>query len=305
MKICFILNPKSGKERYSLLISSLKAFLERDGIHYLFQTTTKSGHATTLAEKAASSGLFDRIAAVGGDGTINEVVNGIARVRMQSKNRHGNCPALGLIPAGLGNDVARGLGIPRRLKGAYTTLIEARPRYVDIGEVNGRFFINGVGIGYDGAVASEMHKIRKGGKILSGWIYFKCLMHQLWQFTPPLLTLEIDGNFLPPRRYFLALAANRTSFGGVFNLAPKARFDDGLLDVLLVSAIPKHTFFLSIPRAITGKHLGLKHVSCYTARRITIKSDSAVPCHIDGESCYDDQFSIKVLPKALKVVVPC
>ncbi len=304
MKFCFIINPKSGKERSRPLIRSLKALLERDGLPYEFRTTTKPGHAIALAEKTASSRLFDRIVAIGGDGTINEVVNGTVRVCMQDKDRPGNYPALGIIPAGLGNDTARGLGIPRGLNDAYTVLTQGSTRYIDVGEVNGRFFINGVGVGYDGAVISEMYEIRRKGKILSGWIYFKCLMRRLWRFTPPLLRLEIDNNSLPPRRYFLVLTANGTGFGGIFNLTPKASLDDGLLDLLLVEAIPKHTFLLNIPKAILGKHLSLRQVSYYMSRRVTIKSDNLVPCHIDGESYYNNQFSIRLLPKALKIVVP-
>jgi len=304
MRFCFIINPKSGKERPDRFIRKLKALLERNSLPYELQITTKPGHAIALAEKAASSGLFDRIVAVGGDGIINEVVNGMIRVYMQDKDVSGNYPALGLIPAGLGNDTARGLGIPRGLKDAYTVLIQGSTRYIDVGEVNGRFFINGVGIGYDGAVISEMYEIRRKGKILSGWIYFKCLMHQFRRFTPPLLHLEIDNNSLSPRRYLLVLTANGTTFGGIFDLTPKASLDDGLLDILLVEAIPKHTFLLNIPRAIMGKHLSLRQVSYYMSKRVTIKSDNPVPCHIDGESYYNNQFSIRLLPKALKIVAP-
>ena len=304
MKFCFIINPKSGKQRSNRLIRRLKALLQRDSLAYEFQITTKPGHGTALAEKAASSGLFDRIVAVGGDGTINEVVNGMIRAYMKDKDVPGNYPALGLIPGGLGNDTARGLGIPRGLNDAYTVLIQGSTRYIDVGEVNGRFFINGVGVGYDGAVMSEMYDIRRKGKILSGWIYFKCLMHQLRRFTPPLLRLEIDNNSLPPRRYLMVLTANGTAFGGIFNLTPKASLDDGLLDILLVEAIPKHTFLLNIPGAIMGKHLSLRQVSYYKSKKVIIKSDNLVPCHIDGEAYYNNQFSIRLLPKALKVVAP-
>ena len=304
MKFCFIINPKSGKERFNPLIRRLKALLESDSSAYEFQITAKPGHATSLAEKATASRLFDRIVAIGGDGTINEVVNGMIRVCMQDKDSPGYSPTLGIIPAGLGNDTARGLGIPRRLKDAYAVLIQGSTRYIDVGEVNGRFFTNGVGVGYDGAVISEMYEIRRKGKILSGWIYLKCLLRQFRQFTPPLLCLEIDNNSLLPRRYLLALTANGTAFGGIFNLTPKASFDDGLLDILLVEAIPKHTFLLNIPRAIMGKHLSLKQVSYYMSKRVTIKSDNPVPCHIDGESYYNNQFSIRLFPKALKIVVP-
>ena len=160
MKFCFIINPKSGKERSSQLIRRLKAL---NGLSYEFQITTKPGHATALAEKAASSGLFDRIVAIGGDGAINEVVNGMVRVCMQDKDRPGNYPLLGIIPAGLGNDTARWLGIPCGLKDAYTALVQASTRYIDVGEVNGRFFINGVG--YDGVVISEIYEIRRKGKL--------------------------------------------------------------------------------------------------------------------------------------------
>ena len=304
MKFCFIINPKSGKERSGPLIRRLKALLERDSLPYEFRITTKPGHAIALAEKAAASGLFDRIVAIGGDGTINEVVNGMVRVCMQNKDRPGNYPALGIIPAGLGNDIARGLGIPRKLKDAYTVLIQVSTRYIDVGEVNGRFFVNGVGVGYDGAVISEMYGIRRRGKILSGWIYFKCLMHQLQWFTPPLLRLEIDNKSLPPQRYLLVLTANGTCIGGIFKLTPKASLDDGLLDLLVVEAVPKHTFLINIPRAIMGKHLSPGQVSYYMSREVTIKSDNSIPCHIDGESYYNNQFSIRLLPKALKIVVP-
>lgn len=304
MKLCFIINPKSGKEKPDTLIKRLKALLEKDAFSYEFQITTKPDHATALAEAATSSGVFDRIVAVGGDGTINEVINGMLKVYLQNGDKISGRPPLGIIPAGLGNDTARGLKIPGKLKDAYTILSKGSPTYIDVGEVNGKFFINGVGVGYDGAVISEMYEIRREGKVLSGWIYFRVLLHQLWRFKSPTLHVEIDETPLTPRKYLLVLAANGTGFGGIFKLTPKAKVDDGLLDVLLVEDIPKHTFLSNIPRAIIGKHLRLKQVHYYTSKKVTIKSHTQVPCHIDGECYYNNQLSIKLLPKALQVVLP-
>lgn len=304
MKLCFVINPKSGKERSDLLIRRLKGLLDKDGLLYEFQITTKPGHAMVIAEKVAQSGLYDLIVAVGGDGTINEVVNGMVRVCIQHRHSPINHPPLGLIPAGLGNDTARGLGIPRSLKAAYRVLKRGSARYIDIGEVNGRFFINGVGVGYDGAVISEMCEIRKRGKVLSGWIYLKALMHQLWRFICPELDIEVDGASIPPRRYLLALTANGRGFGGVFNLAPMANVDDGLLDILLVEPIPRHTFLLTIPKAIVGRHLNLRGVSYFKSQKIIITSHDPVSSHIDGEFYSDTKFHIRILPKILKIVVP-
>jgi len=304
VKLYFIINPKSGKEKPDIIIKRLKALLKNDAFSYEFHLTTKPNHAIALAEAAASSNAFDRIVAVGGDGTLNEVINGMLRIYLQNGDKIGGCPPLGIIPAGLGNDTARGLKIPRRLKDAYIILSRGLPTYIDVGEVNGRFFINGIGVGYDGAVISQMYEIRKRGKVLSGWIYFRVLIHQILRFKSPTLHVEIDETSLTPRKYLLVLTANGTSFGGIFNLTPKARVNDGLLDVLLVEDIPKSTFLLNIPKAITGRHLGLKQVHYYTSRKVTIKSPTQVPCHIDGECYYNSQFSIKLLPKVLQVVLP-
>lgn len=304
VKLCFIINPKSGKEKPDSLIEELKALLENDAFSYEFYITTRPNQAIALAEAATSSDAFDRIVAVGGDGTLNEVINGMLKIYLQSGDKISGRPPLGIIPAGLGNDTARGLKIPGKLKDAYTVLSRGLPTYIDVGEVNGRFFINGVGVGYDGAVISEMYEIRGKGKVLGGWIYFRVLMHQILRFKSPTLHVEIDETSLTPRKYFLVLTANGTSFGGIFNLTPKAKVNDGLLDVLLVEDIPKRTFLLNIPRAITGKHLRLKQVHYYTSRKVTIKSPTQVPCHIDGECYYNNRFSIKLLPKALQVVLP-
>ncbi len=304
MKFCFIINPKSGKERLDGLLRQLKVLLDRDALSYEFRITAKPGHAIALAEESASSKRFDRIVAVGGDGSINEVVNGMMKVYTRYKDRFSNYPTLGIIPVGLGNDTARGLKIPRGLKDAYIIATTGQPNYIDIGEINGRFFINGAGVGYDGAVIGEMSEIRKKGKVLSEWIYLKVLMHQLWRFKAPLLKIETNDKSLPPRRYFLALAANGTGFGGIFKLAPTARMDDGLLDVLLVEDIPKHTFLFNVFKATRGKHITLKQVHYYTSEKIIIKSHTSVPCHIDGEYYYNNEFHIRLFPKILKVASP-
>lgn len=260
--------------------------------------TQRAGHGATLAEEAASDAA-EAVVAIGGDGTVNEVVNGLLRVPEARR------PALGVVPDGTGNDFGYLLGLrPGDLDGAVRVLAAGATRVLDAGEVNGRFFANSVGLGFDGAVAETAAKVR----------YLKGFPAYLWSVFSVLrtwenfeLTLTADGRTISGRA-LLAAVANGPRSGGGFLLAPDAKADDGLFDVCRLGDLGKLEAVRHLPKALDGSHVGLPWVTILRAKEVVLASDRPLTAHVDGNLAtgvaHPEPLRIRVLPRALRVIAP-
>jgi diacylglycerol kinase (ATP) len=274
----------------------IRSALDAAGLGGDFLDTERPGHAADLAEESGKRGA-DVVVAIGGDGTVNETVNGLMRLPEAKR------PAFGLVPDGTGNDYGFALGLrPGDLADAARALAEGKTRVLDVGEVNGCFFANSVGLGFDGAVAETASKVR----------YLKGFPAYLWSVFTVLkdwanfeLTLTADGRTLEGHA-FLAAVANGPRSGGGFLLAPAARPDDGLFDVCRLGDLGKLEALRHLPKALDGSHVGLPWVTILRAREVILASDRPLTAHVDGNLVFSaghpDPLVFRMHPNALRVI---
>jgi diacylglycerol kinase (ATP) len=282
-----IANPVSGRGRGRAVAEKVRTTLAAAGCRVDVRYTAKPDQATELAASAAAAG-FERVVAVGGDGTIGDVGAGLA----------GTGVPLGIVPAGTGNDLCRCLGIPRSLPGAAQLLLAGQPRRIDLWRANDRSFLNAAGIGLDAEVA---YHANRGGRLRGMPAYLVALVRALRSFRPLPLRIEGDGEqFSGP--VMLSALANATCYGGGIPIAPEARPDDGLLDVVIVRAMPLHTLALQFPRLLRGAHLTHPLVSTFRAASLRIEGDPAARISLDGELRTHLPLAVSLHPAPLLVI---
>ena len=268
----FIFNPAAGKGRGVRHLRAIREAVTAAGFTPDFRHTQEPGHGAALAEAAARDGV-DTVVAIGGDGTVGEVVAGLMRVDAARR------PALGLIPVGTGNDYAKVLKLkPGDFRAAALTLAARITRPLDVGEVNGRFFANGFGLGFDGTVAENAAAIRfvegfpaylvSVFKTLSSWKNFE-------------LSVESDEGAWNGRA-LLACVSIGSCCGGGFYLTPDALPDDGLFDLCTLGDFGKLEAIANLPKALKGAHVGHPKVAIRRSRRIVLRSDRPLTAHLDG-----------------------
>ena len=294
----FIVNPKAGRGASLRSVEPLERELRGHRLDYELIVTQKEGDATRIARDAASQ----IVVAVGGDGTVNEIVNGLIGTRK----------TLGVIPAGSGNDLTKSIGVPTNLVQAVQTLLRKRIRLVDIGTVTcsrgegvgnhqGRYFVNGVGAGFDAAVAEKTRHI----KHISGTLlYLVAVFRTLGSYEAPRFDVTVDG-FHRAGKHLLIAVGNGRCAGGGFYLTPNAKVDDGQLDICLMDDMSVPKILQVMPRVMRGNHLGFKGVTFQVGRKISIGSEQKFFVHADGEMVGRrvNNVEIGLLEKAMSVIV--
>lgn len=295
-RIMVILNPRAGRGNASRRRAELERLLEEAVTKcatpsaWTIVQTAHVGHATELAKQAAETGA-DMVAAAGGDGTLNEVVNGLAE----------SGAVLGLLPMGTGNDFGRCLGIGTFLWHAVDTLVEGVARPVDLGKANGRWFVNIAGCGFDAIVAQ---RVNIGFPLLRGTTaYLAAIAHSLLTLKAADLTLTIDGETMSVRALMCSVA-NATSYGGGLKVAPDAEIDDGLFDICLLREAGRMEFILAFPRVFKGTHITHPRVTMLRGKSIHIASDRPLPLLIDGEVIGTTPVEFSLVHHAIQVMSP-
>jgi YegS/Rv2252/BmrU family lipid kinase len=286
-----IVNPAAGHGRGATLVRRIAGEFDRAGMTLEVVVTPGPAEAARLAAAAVDEG-HTIVLAVGGDGTANEVANGII----------GSDAALALYPIGQGNDFARSLGYPRGRKRKHVArwlVSEAQRRTIDVGEVNGRLFLNAAGVGIDGDVAqriarSPMLSSSKVGYLLGSLV-------SVATYRPQPMEVRIDGETLFGR-YLAIVASNGTFFGGGMRPAPRARLDDGMLDVTLAGDVNKLGALAALAKIYVGKHEDGTTIVTRKAREVGIDLEHEMPMELDGEAARADRLSIRVRPGALNVL---
>ena len=275
----FIINPISGKVKKQKLAQRLLA----QGHKVVF--TEYAGHAEKLAREATE----DIVVAVGGDGTVNEVARGLV----------GSEKALGIIPCGSGDGLARHLGLSHNIEKALETIERGECRKMDAAEVNGRLFFSVCGVGFDAVVSERFAKYGKRGLVN----YIKQGLSTWSNYTPELYTLDIDGKTIEHNALFITVG-NSNQWGNNAKITPLADCCDGVLDVTVVEKFSVFEMPLLAYRLMTGTLHKNRKVHCYKCREIKIFRQTAGVAHADGD-WYNEEatLNIKVLPAALKVIV--
>jgi YegS/Rv2252/BmrU family lipid kinase len=266
--------------------------------------TVYPGHAGELALAAAQAG-YGTVVALGGDGTVHEVVNGLMQIE---ENRR---PRLGVVPIGSGNDFAGGVGVLRDPFAAMGRIFkDGQPRPIDIGSVrdgSGRteYWCNALGMGFDAAINIHSRTI----PVLHGfWMYLAATLKTiLLNYERPQLALEMDGK-KTSGRFLMLTIGNGTREGGGFRTTPDAQMDDGWLDYLLVDPIARLRMMRLIPEVMRGTQGRFPEAHLGRFRTLHLSSDLALPIQADGEmyapyAAEVREVSVEILPLALQVIV--
>ena len=261
----------------------------------------RPGHLSELAREAALDGA-GRLVVVGGDGSVNEVANGLAGI--------GATPEVAVVARGTGWDFVRTFGIPRKIERAAEVALEGEVRAIDLGRVTYRawdgseatsVFANVASAGMSGAIAKRANETTKmlGGKASYLWATFAVFSQ--WQASEVELVVDDERR---TGRMFDVVAANGRFFGGGLQICPEASPEDGLLDVLTIGDITKRDLVLTMPKIYRGTHLPHPKAELLRGSTVTISSDSPLPIELDGEQPGTTPVRLDVLPGALRLRVP-
>jgi len=290
----FIINATAGRGKTGKKISRLIQILNKQNFNYKLELTKGCKHATELTTTAIQNG-FRNIIAVGGDGTVNEVVNGI-----MSSGNPGKIN-FGVIPAGGGNDFAHQFELPSKVGKAVKKLKKGIIKKIDVGKIEDKFFINSFGIGFDALVAVNGYKI----KYLNGLPrYILAVILSLIKLKPYHLEIKINGKTIESE-YLMVTVGNGKYCGSGFQITPQAKANDGVFDICLIEKVNRRRLLKLLPSAIKGKHLGQPEVSIKKSSLIEIKTSEEIPVYFDGEIPElenQKNFRIELLPKKINLV---
>ena len=301
-----IVNPIAGSGRAHGIVPRIEAWLAEQGIEARLLETREKGHAERLAAAATDLG-HDRVIAVGGDGTIQEVLNGLLAAGVGTD---GGPPAMGIVPAGRGNDLARSVDLPIDPMACLPIALGPITRPFDVGKARGpdgaeRYFGAAGGVGFDAEVAYTMAVHRRF------WMrgeagYFLGTLNELrrWRNSELEVTLVGEGEDRVVKQRFLFVAfANGPFYGGGMQICPNAETDDGWLDVCLVGDLSRLAALRELPGIYQAKHLKNPKVEIVHARTIRIEGASTTRVHLDGEPFGNVPIEVTLKPGAVSVAV--
>ena len=300
MKAELIVNLTAGGGKPHKHLNTVLKHLKENGLNFKVCTTSHQGEAVELAQKAADNGA-ELIVSVGGDGTVNEIVNGI----MKSKND----PTLGIIPLGWANDFIKSTNIPSDIMEACKILIQGKIKEIDVGIINKKiYFANICGVGFDAEVAqlaNQMKNKHPNLHILGAFVYvFATIKKLLSPFSCHNVKIKFDGQEIHSKILFIAIS-NGKFYGGRFKITPEAIIDDGLFEICTVEEMGRFKYLSIIPKVFKGTHASIKGVNFYRAKEVIIQSSESILAQVSGEVIEGQkEFTITLLPKSLKLIVP-
>ena len=299
--VLLIFNPIADHGRTGQKASDLRAMIEKLG-GADWHATEYPAHASEVAAAAAEQG-YQTVVALGGDGTVHEVINGLMRCAPERR------PRLGVVPLGSGNDFAYAVGVPSNPQDAIERVFAGQPRAVDValirdGTGRSEYWSNSCGMGFDAAINIRSRKIKR----LNGFVMYltATLQSIALNFEAPRLKVQYDGGVLDQPIMMLTLG-NGTREGGGFVTTPEAKVDDGLLDFVYIHQISQLRLLQLLPMVMKGTHIHQPDVSYARTSRLVLDSDRALPIHIDGElfAPYEADVrhvEVEVVPAAINVL---
>lgn len=283
----FIVNPHSRSGRGLKIWNKIETIVKNKGVDYEVYFTKRSNHANEIIEQVSSDGGEHTFIILGGDGTLDEVLNGISDFDKIK---------IGYIPTGSSNDFARSLKLPTDPAKALDNILSAtQTTSLDVGVLTytgqKRNFMVSAGIGFDAAVCHQAAVSKWKGLMnrlgLGKLTYVGIALSRILGSSPSAMTLTLDNNnpLHFDRTYFIAFM-NHKYEGGGFKFCPDAKYDDGVLDVIVAHDISKFRILTILPQAFSGKHVGKRGIEVYTCKKATVNSVASLPVHTDGEPIY-------------------
>jgi YegS/Rv2252/BmrU family lipid kinase len=300
-KVKIILNPMADMGNAWRVARDLRSITEQQG-NVTWSGTVYPGHAIELAREASEEG-YDRIIAMGGDGTVHEVVNGIMQAPENKR------PVLGVVPVGSGNDFAHGIGAAKKPNEALTRALNGQASTVDLAlmtDGNGRkeYFDNTLGVGFGATVTIRSHRL----PLLRGFLMYLTAVLQtiIIDHNPIKMQIESDSEKWEQKVIYLVLC-NGPREGGGFIIAPEAKIDDGILHYAMITDVSRAMMFRIVPEVMKGTHGKFKEVKMGTCKKFSLTADHPLYIHADGEIFSGlgtdvRKVNFEILPNALKVV---
>jgi diacylglycerol kinase (ATP) len=300
-KVKIILNPMADMRHAWQVASDLRPIIEAHG-NADWSGTVYPTHATQLAKQAGEQG-FELVIAMGGDGTVHEVINGLMQLPAEKR------PILGVVPVGSGNDFAHAIGLPHSPSEALKLALEGKPQSIDLGVLSddhGRteYFDNTLGLGFDAVVTIRSHRL----PVLRGFLMYLTAVIQtiLLNHDPAHLQIESDGEKWE-QDCLLFTMCNGPREGGGFMMAPDAKLDDGVLHYAMIKKVSRLMMFRLIPEVMKGTHGRFDQVKMGTFKKLSLQADRSLYIHADGEifSGFGTdirRLDVQVLPGALQII---
>jgi YegS/Rv2252/BmrU family lipid kinase len=286
--VCLIVNPHAGGGRARKRLPAVKDALRASAIPFRVELTRSLDHARELARGALER--QETVVAMGGDGVTGAVAGEL----------RGTDAVLGVIPGGRGNDFARKLGIGERPEAAVGVIAAGSVRRVDVADADGHTYLGIASAGLD----SDVQVIANGTRLpLGNGVYLYGTLRALMRWKAADWTVTMDGETHSFRGYSVSVC-NSGVFGSGMFLAPDARMDDGLLDVVTISTCSRVSFLGTLGKVFSGKHLDHPSVSLHQAREVTFEADRPFTAFADGDPIVDLPATIRAVPQALRVLAP-
>jgi len=299
----FIVNPVAAGGKTGSVWPAIEEELHSLNVSFDHRFTEAPNHATTLAREAVQEG-YDMVVAVGGDGTVNEVVNGLMTPGSEKADA-----LLGIVITGRGSDLARTVGVPADYAEACARLTGDRTMTVDLGlvefyqegEKRERYFVNVGGGGFDGEACVRANR---APNFMGGTIpYLSSLVTTLITYRNKPITLILDDRDPIEMVANSVIVANCQYFGGGMRIAPDADPNDGLFDVITIGDVDKIEFLMTVPKVYDGTHLTHPQVDAYRAKRVELRSKEPLLLQVEGEVCGQTPLTFTIVPSALEIRV--
>ena len=297
MKHLFIINPAAGKGKALKLVPEIQKIFSERGEDYFIEVTTKPRHAVEIVKNYLKHDHY-RIYSVGGDGTLNEVINGIV-----TSGAHACASSLVVIPAGSGNDFMKSISKKAPVKEILHNAIDGLAVPVDVVKVNGRYSMNISSVGFDAEVAANAAWLKKLPFVFGGLSYWLGIIVTLMKYRNHLLTISIDGKEMKLKSLLVAVANGRF-YGGGIQPAPDASINDGFLDICLIDQKNIFEILRFFPKYVKGKHGSLNGVSFFKARKAKINCNREIAINIDGEIIQANEVIFEVIHHGISLVMP-
>jgi YegS/Rv2252/BmrU family lipid kinase len=286
--VCLIANPSAGGGRTAKLLPAVESALRGHGVAFRVERTHSIEHARELARSTVAAG--ELAAAMGGDGLLGAIAGEL----------RGTDGVLGVLPGGRGNDFARKLGIGPDAEKACDVLAGGRELAIDVADAGGQTYLGIASAGFD----SDCQDIANATRVpLGEGIYVYSALRAMLSWRDAAWRVDVDGEPHAFSGYSVAVA-NSGVFGGGMYLAPDASLEDGLLDVVLLRACPKWRYLANLPKVFKGTHVDSPDLTLLRGKEITFEADRPFAAYADGDPIANLPVTIKVVPRALKVLVP-